>query len=435
MMANKNILLLQGPMGPFFHRFARELKQKQMRVVKVNFNAGDWLFFPKGRSYKGKFENWVKYLEDLVVKEKIDRVFLFGDERPYHKAAIDKVFSPRNIDVYVFEEGYLRPSFITLEKGGVNGNSQIPKKASYYKNRLFSLGSSKLERPAVKWQFFMSMLFSVIYGLAKFTGHFAYSNYQHHRCLNPLKQGTLWLWGWVFKKPYYYCSERKSYRVLMSKFKKNYFFVPLQVHNDYQITHSPYDDVRDFIEETVASFVANAPKESALVFKHHPMDRPYRNYKKFLSQLERQYHLEGRLFYIHDQHLPTLLRDARATIVINSTVGLSSLHHNVPVLVRGSAVYDVLGLTSQASLNDFWTDQGEVDMELYRSYRLFLLSKNQGHGSFYKKGENDSPTGIHWPINIDLYNARTTSAEKSRTLLQSPLNKPVVVQVGASGTD
>ncbi len=436
-MIDKNILLLQGPMGPFFQRFARELEQKNMKVVKVNFNAGDWFFFRKGKNYKGSYDGWVDYLDNLVEQEKINKVFLFGDERPYHKEAITKVFSPRNVDVYVFEEGYLRPSFITVEKSGVNGNSQMPKDASYYRNNLFALSNAELDRPAIKWQFFMSMLFSVVYGLAKFIGGVSYKHYQHHRCLNPLKQGGLWLWGWLFKKPYYHFSEKKHHKKLLKNYNKNYFFVPLQVHNDFQISHSKYKDVKEFIEETVVSFASYASKTSALVFKHHPMDRPYRNYKKFLQKLERQYHLEGRIFYLHDQHLPTLLCSARATIVINSTVGLSSLYHSVPVLVRGMAVYDVAGLTSQSSLDAFWQAQEEVDVELYKKYRLYLLNINQGHGSFYQKGRRNSPTGVYWPPYMDIcrVGGKSETESESNTLFSQNLTESSAAQIVGSSPD
>ncbi len=435
-MTNTNILLLQGPMGPFSKRFAEELEQKGAKVVKVNFNAGDWVFFPKGKSYKGTYREWIGYIDDLVLKEKIDKVFLFGDERLYHKLAINKVFKPRNIEVHVFEEGYLRPSFITLEKDGVNGNSKIPKVPDFYQNIALSSENSGLDKPTVKRQFFKSMLFSVIYGLAKSIGSPVYRKYQHHRCLSPIKQGLLWLWGWSFKKPFYYFTEKKQHQQIKKHFAKKYFFVPLQVHNDFQISHSPYRDVKEFIEEIIISFAQNAPNETALVFKHHPMDRPYRNYKKFLQRLEKEHQLQGRVFYLHDQHLPTLLQYARGTIVINSTVGLSSLYHGVPVLVKGTAVYDIPGLTCQLSLNDFWHKQGVVDATLYENYRLYLLHNNQGQGSFYQKAHNNSPTGIYWPSEMKMFHTkRLSNEEEKNSILSQGLNKPSVVQIISSGTD
>lgn len=436
-MTNKNILLLQGPMGPFFKRFAQELEQQGANVVKVNFNAGDWVFFPKGKSYKGSYHNWIEYIDRLVIDEKINQVFLFGDERPYHKLAIKKVFKPKSINVHVFEEGYLRPSFITVEKGGVNGNSNISKKPSFYQSNSFSNEQSGFDKPVVKRQFFKSMLFSVIYGLAKSFGSPVYRKYQHHRCLSPIKQGVLWLWGWLVKKPFYHFTEKRSYQTIKHQFNKKYFFIPLQVHNDFQISHSPYKDVKEFITETVASFALHAPSDTILVFKHHPMDRPYRNYKTFLRQLEKEHQLEKRLFYLHDQHLPTLLQNARGTIVINSTVGLSSLYHGVPVLVKGTAVYDILGLTNQLSLDKFWNDQGIVDEVLYKNYRLYLLHNNQGQGSFYQKGHNSSPTGIYWPSNIKLFHTNSIVIEDEKKeekplLLTQRLTKPSVVQVAST---
>lgn len=44
------------------------------------------------------------------------------------------------------------------------------------------------------------------------------------------------------------------------------------------------------------------------------------------------------IFYIHDQHLPALLEHARGAMMINSTVGLSAIHHNTPLKVCGTAI-------------------------------------------------------------------------------------------------
>ena len=51
-----NVLLLQGPFGPFFRRLARDMEADGVTVHKVNFNAGDALFFrhPNAVSYRGK---------------------------------------------------------------------------------------------------------------------------------------------------------------------------------------------------------------------------------------------------------------------------------------------------------------------------------------------------------------------------------------------
>jgi len=51
--------LLQGPVGPFFSRLAHDLQLAGARAFKVNFNAGDPLFYrPGGFPFKGATADW-----------------------------------------------------------------------------------------------------------------------------------------------------------------------------------------------------------------------------------------------------------------------------------------------------------------------------------------------------------------------------------------
>ena len=50
----KRVLMLQGPVGPFFTRFATDLNLVGSVVFKVNFNGGDW-FFSKSASFTRVF--------------------------------------------------------------------------------------------------------------------------------------------------------------------------------------------------------------------------------------------------------------------------------------------------------------------------------------------------------------------------------------------
>ena len=122
----RNVLMLQGPVGPFFARFARDLEVRGFNVFKINFNGGDKLFYRRKRtiSYTGKLKDWENYLERLIKNRNIGRIYLFGDCRSYHRTA-RKVANKLGIRVFVFEEGYIRPDFITLEEHGVNGNSPM----------------------------------------------------------------------------------------------------------------------------------------------------------------------------------------------------------------------------------------------------------------------------------------------------------------------
>ena len=117
----KRVLLLQGPVGPFFTRWAEDLRQAGAQVFKVNFNAGDWFYYPRGAiNYCGTMEDWPGWFDDLIHRLDIDVVHLFGDCRPIHLAA-SLVVSQYKIEIGVFEEGYVRPDYVTFERLGATG--------------------------------------------------------------------------------------------------------------------------------------------------------------------------------------------------------------------------------------------------------------------------------------------------------------------------
>ena len=49
---------------------------------------------------------------------------LYGDVRPIHAEAVARA-KAAGIMVHVFEEGYLRPYWVTYERGGSNGHSRL----------------------------------------------------------------------------------------------------------------------------------------------------------------------------------------------------------------------------------------------------------------------------------------------------------------------
>ena len=118
-------MLLQGPVGPFFWRLAKDLRAVGATVHKVNFHGGDWLFYPWGAlNYRGRMEDWPAWLEAQLKALQIDVVLLFGDSRPIHQAA-HALAKTMDLQLGIFEEGYVRPHCITLERDGVNGNSRL----------------------------------------------------------------------------------------------------------------------------------------------------------------------------------------------------------------------------------------------------------------------------------------------------------------------
>jgi len=389
-------LLLQGPAGPFFRRFAEELRAAGISVTKVNFHAGDRLFFPgpEAIDYRGSLEGWPEFARELITSRGIDAVFVFGDCRPYHRAAAT-VARELGAAVWAFEEGYLRPDHITLERDGVNGNSAAPRDPELYL-RLHSPGGGSPPVEATGPTFGLSAWYSTLNALAFTLLRNQYPEYTHHRPLEAHKHTFWWVRG-AARKLVFSVVERKLTEKLTGEISGRYFIVPLQVHCDFQLAHSSYPDVITFIEEVVSTFAEHGRSKDHILFKHHPMDRPFREYGALLRRLARRHDLGDRLIYAHDLHLPTLLKHAKGTITINSTVGLSSLHHGTPVKVMGTAVYDLPGLTHQGDLADFLRSPGFVDTHLYEAFRAWLERTNQANGNFYRRlpGQHFG-TGVRW---------------------------------------
>jgi len=393
---NKRILLLQGPLGPFFRRLASDLEGVGAEVFKVNFNGGDWLFYPsKSINYRGGIEDWPEFFERLLTELRIDIVFLFGDCRHIHKQA-HEIANRRGIEIGVFEEGYVRPDYITLERYGVNGHSQIPRNPGFY----FNVEPGKNELEKIGNTFWHAALWAILYYLAGSILWPCFHRYRHHR---PLSFSEVWPWvKSIWRKGYYALKEYGISERLNGPLAKKFFLVPLQVHYDAQIhIHSKFNSVDEYISEVIASFVAYAPKDTALVLKHHPMDRGYIDYSSILGRLVHKHRLNNRCFYIHDQNLPALLKKTCGVVVINSTVGLSAIHHGAPVKVCGIAIYDIKGLTYQGSLDRFWNESGSFapNHGLYERFRSFLIRRTQLNGSFYKRLPfNKMRAGIHWKV-------------------------------------
>ena len=378
---NKNILFLQGPMGNFFKKLDNAFKTEGAATYKIGFNAGDSFFsnhynyFP----YRDTRDNYCTFIADFLNEKKIDKIFLFGDCRFYQSVSI-KVARKLNIEVFVFEEGYIRPDYITMEKYGVNDFSHISRDAGFYHK--ITLSNEQKPKHAEYSQFKM-VASSIIYYLISNIFHYRYPNYKHHRDFSALKEAFYGVRS-LARKLTYPIYEKKYLEIIKNELSNNYFFVPLQTYNDFQILeHSGYKSIEKFIIQVVESFSKN-DLDDRLVFKHHPVDRGRKNYKDFILDQARHFGIEDKVLVLYDTHLPTLLKNAKGTVTINSTVGLSSLYHETPTITLGNAIYDIEGLTCKGmKLKDFWYQPKQPDMELLEKYRLYIIENTQLNGSFY----------------------------------------------------
>lgn len=378
LLTHQHVLLLQGKMGSFFHRFATFLQQKHIKVSKVNLNAGDAFFYHHKPvyDYAGTLTEFSGWLTQLIETQHIDAVVCFGDCRPHHLLAA-QLCEKLGVSFFVFEEGYLRPDYITMQEHGINGYSRLNleeiqslQKANdaplYTHNRFYRL----------------SMAAVVYYVVARFGQH-RYPFYEHYRGMTAWQEAIAWMKvPWRKFKGYF--PDKYLQKRLVRQERKNYFLVSLQVHNDSQITHhSDYRDVVEFIDEVISSFAIHAEDGHLLVFKHHPLDRGHRDYQALIAHLAERYGVSGRVFYGCDMHLPTLIKHSLGMITINSTTGLQSIYHKRPTKVMGRAIYNISHLVDERPLSEFWREPQLPDNEFYLRFREYLIEQTQLNGSFY----------------------------------------------------
>ncbi|EAI2751172.1 capsule biosynthesis protein [Campylobacter coli] len=377
--SGKTVLLLQGPVGTFFHRLAIKMEKNKTKVLKLNFNGGDFLFYPSGKRCKCDEKDLENFYENFFKEKKTDAIVMYNDCRLIHAKAI-KVAKELGIGIWIFEEGYLRPYCITFEKDGVNANSSLPRDKNFYLSCNILTKESIKEIPGgfkfMAFSAFLYWLFSFL--LAPF-----FNNKLHHRTLFPFE--FLFWFKSLYRKYLYKLTEKKLNQKIYS-LEKKYFLAILQVYNDTQIKHHYKKSIEEFIEELILSFANHARAKSYLVFKHHPMDRGYRNYSKLINELSQKYHVEGRILYVHDTYLPTLLKRALGCITINSTVGLSAILESCPTKVCGNAFYDFEGLAYPKKLQFFWREAHayKPNPSLVLNFKNYLLNTNQFNGNFYK---------------------------------------------------
>lgn len=396
---NRRVLMLQGPIGPFFTRLAVDLREHGALVTRVLFNGGDRLFASRRAyhaliDYRGTPADWPAAFESLVREHAIDTILLFGDCRPVHIPAI-AVAKRLGIEIGAFEEGYLRPDYVTVERDGVNHHSLLPKDPQFYRRMVVaeppstaSVGSTY--GAAARW--------GVLYYCAASIGSWRYRHHAHHRPLG-WRECRHWIRsGW--RKVYYRVTERGIGKRLLGEDRPPYFLVALQTNGDAQVrVHSRFQTVDRFIEHVIRDFATQAPADVHLVFKHHPLDRGFSDHGGLIGRLAQETGIAARCHYVHDHHLPTLLRHAIGVVTINSTVGLSAVGEGLPVMVCGNAIYDIAGLTFQGPLGAFWRSaaQHPPDFALWRAFRSVLIATTQFNGSFYKRlPQALNASGVFW---------------------------------------
>ncbi|MBE7620699.1 capsular biosynthesis protein [Gluconacetobacter entanii] len=386
-VGERRFLFLQGLMGPFFRELGKAFRRAGYGVYKINFNGGDYLFWglPNGIDFTGDMEEWPAFFNNVIKKYRITDVLLFGDCRPLHRIAI-AACSQMHIPVHVFEEGYIRPDWVTLELGGVNGHSALPRDPEWFRKEAAMLSPMPPHYP-VPSSFRRRALEAVAYNSADLLSRWHYRHWCDYRPWHPLKEGV----GWVKRLRRRKVATEEATQIMQGIETRHipYMLFPLQLDADAQVRlHSPFAGMEPALRKVIGSFAANAPQDLVLVIKEHPLDNGVRDWRALVAQIAREEKVQGRVLFLEAGDIALIVRAARGVITINSTTGTLALSSGVPVITLGEAVYDIPDITDQNGLDNFWTHPTPPDKATFDAFYRVLVDRCLIAGGFF------SPEGL-----------------------------------------
>lgn len=381
-------LMLQGPHGPFFNRVAMLLRDAGATVWRAGFNAGDEFFWTDPAHFirhTGTPEEWPAHLDRIITEKGVTDIVLYGDVRPVHAAARDAVLR-FGLVLHVFEEGYLRPFWITYERGGSNGHSAlmgIPLREM--RNALRGRAGEHLTRPPARWgDMRQHKFYGALYHFFVLVANGRYKGYRTHRKIGVFQEFRLNLRRLLMTPIDMVAQAREAAAVRSGGFP--YILVLMQLEHDSNfVAHSPYGTMSEFTDEVLTEFARSAPRHHRIVFKAHPLEDGRGGIRQAIASKSRELGIAERVHFVRGGKLASLLNQARATVTVNSTSAQQALWRGLPVKAMGRAVFDKPGLVSDQELGAFLADPSPPHTYAYRRYRDFLLESSQVPGGFYSR--------------------------------------------------
>ena len=383
-------LFLQGPSSPIFAKIADRLEERGHICLRINLNAGDRIFWRRknGHDYRGRgADAWRDHVGRFMDLHHVTDLVLLGEERPYHRIAI-LAAKQRRIEVSVVEMGYLRPDWLTLERDGMSSNSHFPTDADHILE-----AAAGLPEPDWKRHYSQSFLaeagYDLLYNLPNVFLWFLYPHYRRHALFHPLAEYAGWirrLAGGRKRK-----AEAAALVDHLLAGRTPFFVLPLQLQTDYQLrAHSPYSDQREAIDEVLLSFADYAADNALLVVKIHPLDNGLIDWRAHVNAAAARLGIGERVHFLDGGNLNALLGRCAGLVTVNSTAGLHALQRGKPVKTLGAAIFDIAGLTDQATLDRFWGAPTPPDKDLRLAFLRLMAETIQVRGNFYSRSGTDA---------------------------------------------
>ncbi len=383
--SQKTFLFLQGPHGPYFHRLGRMLTRAGAQVWRVGFNAGDRAFWFTPKSYipyRDPVEDWPDRFRAIVTEKGVTDIVLYGDTRPVHAQAVAAARA-LGLTIHVFEEGYMRPYWVTYERNGSNGHSRLMQLG--IEDMRTALAQSVLdvpEAPAQWGDMRHHVFYGALYHWFVLFRNGDYRNFRPHRELPLLTETLLYTRRLLLMPAFALGRILATLRIKHGGYPYHLALLQLEHDSSFQ-QHSPFSKMSEFLEVVIEGFAKGAPRHHHLVFKAHPLENGQSPLKRIIRELGRAHGVAGRVHYVRGGKLAQLLDHARTAVTVNSTAAQQVLHRGIPLKVFGEAVYAKPGLVSDLPVETFFAQPGRPDLAAYKDFRRFLLETSQVPGGFY----------------------------------------------------
>ena len=390
----KTHLFLQGPHGPFFRRLGNALQEQGDKVIRVNACGGDvWDWpLPHTKRFHKKNVFWGAWIAELMDREEVTDLHVFGDWRPLHREAV-LLAKLRGLRVWAYEEGYLRPDYITMESGGVNGLSSLPQT----REALAAL-AAKCPKPLVPKKLGHPQVYKTWLAIGHYAGTiFMWPFFWHFQTHRP-QCASHEVWGWFLRVLSRSRRKRRSAKELKAAYRSRapYFLFPLQLDSDSQVRrYSPYSGMKEAIACVLTSFASAAPANTHIIIRNHPLDNGLIDYATFIDSFAKACGIRERVHFVEGAKANRMMDKSIGVVVLNSTIGITALRLGKPVYCVGTAIYAMEGLavnSEQMPLDDFWQQKRAPQRDALADFERVLKTHALINGNFY------TPEGIDTAI-------------------------------------
>jgi capsular polysaccharide export protein len=376
----RHFLLVSAPFGPFGRQLADELERQGALCSRVVLNGGDITDWGvrDALTFTGDEAAWPSWLREVISRHGVTDIVTYGDSNRYLVEAL-KLAESLGVSRHVFEQGYFRPDWVTLERDGVNANSRLPRNPDWYldhPNADVTPAAARVGRATplavariVAYHVFMYAALPLFWRYR--------APYQHsalHQAIGHCGR---------FVKQRLSAGRQRRLHDSLVRSRHPLYLVLLQRPGDSQLwRHSDFERTEAFLDRVVTSFAAHAPKSARLVVRPHPFDHGLDPHEPVLAKLARREGVADRVHSVERGKLHEVLPMISGAVCVNSTAGLAAVEFGCPTAVLGRALYDMPGLTHQRGLDSFWQDPDRPNAALYQAFRNVLMAATQINGAY-----------------------------------------------------